>query len=162
MRVRFKSPAHPHFPSESTLIRNRASYRKQSSCLMTSSLNPLEWEGGGGGWPQLVDSLGVSRHPNKTRGKHPVPTPVSRRTTGRVGWGWASFPCCEADWKLSSLYLFNRHKRAKIIYICFHWHELVFFMYVSYILQVLFRVVCILPPLIAQNLPSVLVAAVPF
>lgn len=142
MRVRFKSPAHPHFPSESTLIRNRASYRKQSSCLMTSSLNPQGWEGG---WPQLVHSLSVSRHPNKTRGKHPVPTPVSRRTTGEVGCGWASFPCCEADWKLSSLYLFNRHKRAlkkkdHLHMISLAWISFFFFMYVSYILQALFNI----------------------
>lgn len=41
-----ESPVHPLFPSQPALIRTRASYRKQSSCLMTSLLNPWGEMGG--------------------------------------------------------------------------------------------------------------------
>ena len=39
-------PCTPDSPSQPSLIRTRASYRKQSSCLMTSLLNPWWWDGG--------------------------------------------------------------------------------------------------------------------
>lgn len=121
MRVRFKSPAHPHFPSEPTLIRNRASYRKQSSCLMTSSLNPQGWEGGGG----VTSACGFGwcfSTPKQKLGKRILwRLQCPEGQLGKLGVVEPPSSSCEAHCKLSSLYLFNQHKQV-IPQKEAHWH----------------------------------------
>lgn len=112
----FKFPVRPHFPSEPTLIRNRASYRKQSSCLMTSSLNP--W-----GEMGVTSACGIGsvffRHPNKSQEKHPVMTPVSREDNWKR-WVWLSLhlPCedTSAVCRLSVLDRYVRLNRCKRVF----------------------------------------------